>query len=204
MNKRVVLAGVLGAVAMFLWTFVAHMVTPLGEAGVRQIDNEQPLLSAMQSTLSAHGIYLFPKMAPGMDQAQYGKQIASGPSGMLIYFPKRDFSFGQALAIEFCTELLQALVAAWLLSLTRIGTFAGRLGFYALLGLIAAVATNVSYANWYGFPLIYTSAYMLTNWMGYLCAGLVAAAMKIGAGVNASPIPAPMRSRPAPAPAESR
>lgn len=204
MNKRVLIAGVLGAVAMFLWTFIAHMLLPLGEAGVKQIDNEQPLLSAMQSTLSARGIYLFPKMAPGSDETQYGKQIASGPSGMLIYFPKRDFSFGQALGIEFSTELLQALVATSLLSLTRLGTFGGRLGFYAILGLIAAVATNGSYANWYGFPLAYTSAYMLTNWMGYFCAGLVAAAMKIGAPVNASPAPQPTPSRPAPAPAESR
>jgi len=203
MNKRVVLAGVLGAVAIFLWTFLAHMALPLGEAGVRQIDNEQPLLSAMQSTLSEHGIYLFPKMAPGMDQQQYGQKIASGPSGMLIYFPKRDFSFGSALAIEFLTELLQTLVAVWLLSLTRIGTFGGRVGFFALLGLIAAVATNASYANWYGYPLLYTSSYMLTTWVGYLCAGLVAAAMKIGAPVNASPAPAPTQSRPATAAAGS-
>ena len=139
MNKRVVLAGVLGALAMYLWTFIAHMVTPLGEAGIRQIDNEQPLLSAMQSTLNEHGIYMFPRMAPDMDPAQSAKLLASGPSGLLIYFPKRDFSFGQSLAIEFGTELLQALVAVWLLSLTRIGTFSGRVGFFALLGLIAAI-----------------------------------------------------------------
>lgn len=123
MNKRVVLAGVLGAAAMFLWTFIAHMLLPLGEAGVRQIDNEQPLLSAMRSTLSEPGFYMFPKMAPGTSQAQYNNQVATGPSGLLIYLPRRDFSFGQALAIEFVTELVLALIAACLLSLTNIATF---------------------------------------------------------------------------------
>jgi hypothetical protein len=179
MNKRVILAGVLGAVAMFFWTFLAHMVLPLGEAGVKQIDNEQALLDTMKSTMTIPGIYLFPNMAPGMDQAQYQQKTATGPSGMLIYFPRRDFSFGKALVLEFGTELLQALLAAYLLSLTNIGTLAGRLGFYALVGLVAAVATNVSYWNWYGFPTTYTSAYMFTGWAGYLCAGLAASAVKL-------------------------
>jgi hypothetical protein len=178
--KKIVLAGALGAVAMYLWTFLAHMALPLGEAGVRQIDNEQALLAQMKSTLNARGLYLFPNMPPGGDQAHYAQQLASGPSGMLIYFPQRDFSFGKLLAIEFGTELAQALLAAYLLSLTGIGKFGGRLGFYAMVGLIAVVGTNVSYWNWYGFPTLYTAAYMFTGWVGYLCAGLVAAAMKVG------------------------
>jgi len=62
---------------------------------------------------------------------------------------------------------------------TSLSTFGGRLGFYALLGLLAAIVTNMSYWNWYGFPVTYTAAYLFTGWMGYLCAGLVAAAMKL-------------------------
>jgi len=180
MNTRILLAGALGGLAIFVWTSIAHMALPLGEAGIKQIDNEQPLLSSMQTTLKAPGFYMFPNMPPGNDMTQNQKQLAGGPSGLLIYFPKRDFSFGQSLAYEFLTELAQALIAVYLLSLTNAGSFAGRLGFYALLGLIAAIATNVSYLNWYGFPLVYTLSYMFTAWVGYLCAGLVAAAMKIG------------------------
>src|SRR5438477_10902589 len=130
MNKRVVLAGVLGAVAMFLWSAIAHMALPLGETGIKQIDREDALLSTMQSTLNAPGFYFFPNMPAGNDQAQYQKKVATGPSGILIYFPTRDFVFGKLLGIEFLTQLVQALIAVYLLSLTRIGTFAGRVGFY--------------------------------------------------------------------------
>jgi len=181
MTKRILMAGVLGTLAMFIWTFVAHMLLPLGEAGVRQIDNEQPLLSAMQSTIPEHGLYLFPKMSPGTDETQYGQQIANGPSGFMVYFPKRDFSFGKALGLEFLTELAQGLIAAYLLSLTRASTFGERLGFYALAGVAVAIATNASYWNWYGFPTVYVASYAFTQWVCFLCAGLVAAAMKIGA-----------------------
>jgi hypothetical protein len=180
MNKRVFLAGVLGAAAMFIWSAIAHMALPLGEAGVQQIDKEDALLSTLQSTLSSHGLYMFPKMSPGGDQSQNEKKLATGPSGLLVYFPSRDFVFGKSLAIEFVTQLLQTLIAVYLLSLTSIGTFGGRLGFFAIVGLLAAIATNISYWNWYGFPVTYTASYMFMGWVGYICAGLVAAAMKIG------------------------
>jgi hypothetical protein len=59
----VLIAGVLGALAMFFWIFIAHMALPLGEAGIRQIGNEGPLLAAMKSTLQSPGMYMFPNMA---------------------------------------------------------------------------------------------------------------------------------------------
>jgi len=180
MNKRVLLSAVLGGVAMFLWSSSAHMVLPLGEAGVQQIEKEDRLLAALQSTLTAPGFYMFPKMSSNNSPAEYYARIANGPSGMMVYFPKRDFAFGKLLGTEFIVELIQASIAAWLLSMTMVATFGGRLGIYALAGVIAAVATNISYWNWYGFPSVYTCAYMFTIWMGYVCAGLVAAGMKIG------------------------
>jgi hypothetical protein len=40
---------------------------------------------------------------------------------------------------------------------------------------MAAIATNVSYWNWYGFPTVYIGSYMLIQIVGFLCAGIVAA-----------------------------
>ena len=62
MSKRILIAGVLGACAMFVWIFIAHMALPVGEMGIKQIDSEAPLLAAMKSTLPAKGMYMFPKM----------------------------------------------------------------------------------------------------------------------------------------------
>jgi len=36
-GKRVFLAGLLGGVAMFMWTSLAHVVLPIGETGVQEI-----------------------------------------------------------------------------------------------------------------------------------------------------------------------
>jgi len=42
---RVFLAGILGGIAMFVWTSIAHTVLPLGEAGIREIPNEKTVLT---------------------------------------------------------------------------------------------------------------------------------------------------------------
>jgi hypothetical protein len=187
MNKRVLIGGILGGDAMYAWTFIAHMFLPLGEAGIRQIDNEQGLLAQMSSTLNEYGMYMFPRMPPDGDQARYQQSVAAGPSGLLIYFPRRNFNFGASLAVEFVVELLQAWIVVFLLSLTPLATYAKRAGFFALAGVAVVIATNLSYWNWYGFPATYTAANMFTGWMGYVCAGLAVAAFDVNSTRLAGP-----------------
>ena len=58
---RILLAGVLGGIAMFVWTSIAHMALPLGEAGINEIPNESVVLSAMQSSMGDNaGLYISP------------------------------------------------------------------------------------------------------------------------------------------------
>jgi hypothetical protein len=94
---------------------------------------------------------------------------------VLIYHPKRVFNFPKRLGIEFATEVVEALLAVFLLAQTNIGSFLGRVGFVLTAGILAAIATNVPYWNWYGFPRIYVGGYMFTQIVGFLCVGIVAA-----------------------------
>jgi hypothetical protein len=41
-------------------------------------------------------------------------------------------------------------------------------------GILAAIATNVPYANWYGFPKDYTLGQMITMVVGFLLVGILA------------------------------
>ncbi len=63
----------------------------------------------------------------------------------------------------------------FLLAQTRIVSFVGRVGFVLVVGILAAITTNVSYWNWYGFPGAYTASYMLIQIIGFLLVGVVAA-----------------------------
>jgi hypothetical protein len=183
---KILLAGVLGAIAMFVWTAIAHMALPLGEAGVGEIPNESAVLSSLQSNVGDQtGLYIFPGLGVGKNPSKEEKneamkhmseKLAANPSGILMYHaPGRPFVFGKALGIEFATELLEAILAVFLLAQTRIASFAGRVGFILVVGVLAAIATNVSYWNWYGFPSVYTASYILIQIVGFFLVGIVAA-----------------------------
>jgi hypothetical protein len=183
---KILMAGILGGIVMFIWTSIAHMALPLGEAGIGEIPNESAVLSAMQSNIGDQtGLYIFPGPGLGKNATRQEKQeamkhmgekIATNPSGILMYHaPGRPLALGKLLGVEFGTELLEAILVVFLLAQTPIASFAGRVGFVLVAGILAAIATNVSYYNWYGFPRVYTASYMLTQIVGFLCVGIVAA-----------------------------
>ena len=183
---RILLAGILGGIVMFAWTSIAHMALPLGEAGIIEIPNESAVLNSMQSNIGDKaGLYIFPGLGLGENasreeksQAMKGMQqrIAANPSGILMYHPPgRQFAFGKSLAIEFSTELLETILVIWLLAQARIRSFGGRVGFVLIAGILAALTTNVSYWNWYGFPGVYTASYILIEIVGFVLVGVIAA-----------------------------
>jgi len=183
---RILLAGILGGIAMFVWTSIAHMALPLGEAGINEIPNESAVLSAMQGNIGDKtGLYIFPGLGVGKNATreekseamkQMQQRIAANPSGILMYHPPgRPFGFGKSLVVEFSTEVLQAILVIWLLAQTRIGSLGGRVGFVLIAGILAAITTNVSYWNWYGFPGVYTASYILIEIVGFFLVGIVAA-----------------------------
>jgi hypothetical protein len=185
-TTRIILAGVLGGIAMFIWTSIAHMALPLGHAGVRELPNESTVLAALETSLGDNSsLYLFPGLGVGdnptreqMSEAMkhMDEKLANNPSGFLMYHAKasRSISMPKLLTVEFATELLEAILVVLLLAQTRIASFGGRVGFVFVAGILAAIATNISYWNWYGFPGVYTAAYMSIQIVGFLCIGLVA------------------------------
>ncbi len=158
----------------------------MNQPSLGEIPNESAVLSAMQSNIGEQtGLYIFPGRGLGKNATRQEKQeamkhmgekIATNPSGILMYHaPGRPLSLGKLLGVEFGTELLEAILVVFLLAQTRIASFAGRVGFVLAAGILAAIATNVSYWNWHGFPCVYTASYMLIQIVGFLCVGIVAA-----------------------------
>ena len=185
MSTRIFLAGILGGIVMFIWNFVAHDLLPLGEMGVRLIPNEDAVTSVLQTNLGDNsGFYVFPSggLTPGatgeqkkaaMKKAE--EQMAAGAGGVLVYRPKRIFNFPKRLGIEFVTEVIESLLAVFLLAQTRIRGFGGKVGFIFTTGILASIVTNVPYANWYGFPKDFTLGQMIIQIVGFLLVGVVAA-----------------------------
>ncbi|HEY6307985.1 MAG TPA: hypothetical protein VI488_16160 [Candidatus Angelobacter sp.] len=108
-----------------------------------------------------------------------------GPVGILIFHPAQSLALKPSqLLTEVGTNILQVLLAVFLLGQTTLASFLARWRFIAVAGVLAAISTNVSYWTFYGFPGNYTLAYICIIAMGFVCAGLVVAAIvKPGAGM---------------------
>jgi hypothetical protein len=181
------LAAVLGAVAMFLWSFVAHTLLPLGEAGIREIPREKEVTAALNDLIGDNpGTYIFPGPGVGPNASKEEKHkamerimadYAKHPSGLLVYHSpgSRQFNFPKFLTVEFAVELVESLLAVFLLAQTRHLSFGTRVFFVSLLGVAVALWTNVSYWNWHGFSKRYTGAYITTEVVGFILAGIVIA-----------------------------
>jgi len=185
MSTRILIAGIVGGIVMFFWNFVAHELLPLGEMGVKVMPNEDTVTSALQTSLGDNpGFYFFPSGGLTPDATAEQKktamkkaeeQMAAGAAGVLIYRPKRIFNFPKRLVIQFATDVAEALLAVFLLAQSRITGFGGKVGFVLTAGFLAAITTNVPYANWYGFPKDFTMGQMITQILGFLLVGIVAA-----------------------------
>ena len=176
MAKRILLAGILGGIALFFWGGLSHMALGLGEVGVQALSQQQPALDGMKASVAGPGFYYFPQ---GDGKGNLSPAETNGPWGILIYHPSGASSaMSRQLMNECILNIVQALIAAFLLSLALgLGGYGSRVGFVAGLGLLAAIGVNLEYWIWYGFPANYTFATVADKFIGFLIVGLVAAAI---------------------------
>jgi len=187
MNGRVVLTGLVAGVVLFVWLSIAHGALPLGKVGLKEIPNEDAVMSSMKSNMAEPGFYYFPGggMLSGGTPAQqkaaeelYKKKIGAGPWGILVYHPDGTAPITpRQLGVEFCANIVEALLVVWLISLAPGLSFMGRICFGATVGLVGTMMTSLSYWNWYGFPALYSLNYLFIQVVGFVLVGLVAAFM---------------------------
>jgi hypothetical protein len=178
--NQTVLAGILGGLAMFVAGSFTHAVLPLREVGIKQLPNEEPVVSALKGTVTEPGLYFFPGRPGGASAAEQQKQweerIRTGPVGIVVYTPSGQEPMSpRQLLREFLSNVLVAIAAAFLLAQARLGSFGARALFVTILGVIGWLAISVSYWNWYSYPALYTVAELAHETIGFGLAGLVLA-----------------------------
>ncbi len=175
---RLIIAGIIGGLAMFLWSFVSHTVLPLGEVGIKMMPNESAVLSTMKQNINEPGFYFYPGMDKSKgdvseaEQNAWAEKYKAGPRGILIYHPTGEdpMSVGQLLR-ELVSNIIAALFAAVVISWLAV-SFGRRIVAALLIGLVGWLSIDVSLWNWYGFPTGYMLAQGIDQAVGWLLAGL--------------------------------
>ena len=177
MNRRVILAGVLAGLTVWVWSAISHMALPLGEIGVQPLPNEAAMLESIDESVKANGLYFFPFE---QDPAKWHEAYRTKPHGILVATPAgQPMSFGRRLAMEALSNVAAAILAAFLFVASGLGaaSLGSKLAFGASLGGFALLCIDFSYWNWYGFPSDYLAAQLVDSVVGWSLAALVLGAV---------------------------
>jgi hypothetical protein len=183
MTKQLVLGTVLGAIVLFVWSALAWMLIPWPGDPLRSFTNEDAVASAIKANVPRSGNYLLPnevKRAPGMtdDQFKAAQQVAMEKMarGPVVFAAIRLEPFGsmtKPLVIKFVTLMIVALFASFLLAQTSGLSYAARVVFLTVVGLIIFGGSSVDEWNWWGFSNAYTAMQFGVLVVGWFLAGLV-------------------------------
>jgi hypothetical protein len=181
MTNRILLAGLLAGLALFVWEFIAHDMTPLGSAGLSTIPNESGVRTALKQALPQDGLYYFPAPTDVHDKAAMDKamqEARTGPRGLLVIQPNGgDAISARQLLTQFVADVLSMIVAAFLLARIGAATFLARMLFVTALGLLPGLRAQIPMWNWYAFPASYAMAQTAIDLVGFALGGLVLAKM---------------------------
>ena len=175
---RILIAGLIGGIVMFIWGVVAHMALPLGQVGIDQPVNEDVVLIATKTGLPPQdGIYMLPsfdmaKEHGPADFEAFSRKNEASPYAFIVYNAQgRDpVKMGGNIARQWASDTLGALVVAFILAFTAV-SFGRRVMFAGLFGVFAWLTVSVPQWNWYRFPFDFTFASLIEQVIGWLLAG---------------------------------
>ena len=166
MMKRLAIAGLAGAVVLFIWSSISWTLIPWhtmdkfpGEEGIRQ---------TFKLTKAQRGVYLIPGEDRSIDKsALTGAELDAmkearkraekdGPIALVVYDPKGGSPQGfGTIVIGFFLNFMVATTAAVLLMLAApaLPGLPGRVIFVVLLGVYTAIGTHLMSWNWLNYPL---------------------------------------------------
>jgi hypothetical protein len=180
--KRILLAGILGGIVVFVFSAIDHMVLPTGHMGLKSLPREEAVLAALRAGIPEPGLYFFPGMdmsrrATEEEQKAYIEKFVKGPTGLMVYSPGGvQPMMPTQLVSELLTNILGACIAAFVVSLTA-ASFGRRVLVVTLLGVFAWLAISVSYWIWYRFPTDFILAEGFDQVGGWILGGIVIAWM---------------------------
>ena len=167
MKRRLVLS-VAGGIVLFLWGFISWAILPWHMMVANQFVNEAAVSQVLKENAPQQGVYYLPFSEEDHGPAQVGAFANVLPQGT-------EMNMGRQMAVSLFTQIIAAFLVLSLMSMTTGLTYGGKVGFFALVGLIIGYVSHVPYWNWFGFTASYTLVTILDILIGWTLAGLAIA-----------------------------
>jgi hypothetical protein len=184
MTKSLILGTILGGLAAFVWSSISWEVIGWHERTMVAFHNEDEVSAVIASHAGQDGTFILPSMPPtaGMTPEQKRAALAAvmqkmraGPI-MVAAVRRGGFgSYGRGLIVQLLSLMAAAFLLTWLVLQTSGLSYARRVTFLAVIGLLASVIVDLPNWNWWGFSGAYTAVNLADSMLTWLVAGLVIA-----------------------------
>jgi hypothetical protein len=183
MTLRVLLGGVLGGIAIFMWGFVFWAVLPFAKDNLPELPNIAAVARSLDAAIPESGTYLFPSREGASDMKE---RYAEGPVGMIVFRKGGVDIEDPMIYLKGLVHFMACAAIAGGIMSTVIGslkTYGSRVLFVFRLGLFAGVAVNVAKAIWWHAPTDFLFLDCAFHFVGWGVAGFaIAAVVKPKAG----------------------
>lgn len=176
---RIILAGFLGAVVLFIWGFLSWAVLPWNEQSIHTLPNEDAVLTVLKSQNLENGLYRIPGHKDNSEaskKAAYEK-MKTGPMAM-IHYSNDGMDMPGYMLKGFIILFLAAVAAASLLgklSWSLASKYGARVRYVMMLGIFLVIAGRLSDWAWYGASTSFILTVAINDIIGWTLAGLVIA-----------------------------
>jgi hypothetical protein len=181
---RILLAGLAGAVTLFVFGMLSWMVLPLHMMATHHAADEDIFIAALDAQLDETGVYFAPNFPEDPnDKAGLDVMIEKherGPVATVFYRAEgAPVMPPSMMGLGFLLQFLSASLAALLLSRSAhcLSTFGKRLLFVTLLGVFVTLQSDLQMLVWMYSPTDWTIAMVFDMVVGWFFAGLVIAAI---------------------------
>lgn len=163
-------AGLLGGIILFIWSAISWMYVPWHSATLNQFKDEKAVSEVIIANAPQSGIYLLPstQMAETLEQSPEMVMFSS------VHQVGTQSRWMQG-AVSLVTQVISALLVAWLLCKTNRLSYFGRVGFVMVFALAASFIAHVPYWNWFYFNSQFTLVQIADLLIGWFLAALVMA-----------------------------
>ena len=184
MFKRLILGAILGGITAFLWSFVSWSVLPWHERTLHSFQNEDEVSAVISSHAAISGNYILPtgpsQQGLSAEQKKAAEEIRTQKmqKGPLMFAAIRKEGFGsfpKVLVTQLLCQTFAALLLTWMLLQTGGLSYARRVAFIAVAGLVASVIADLPNWNWWGYSGEYVSVNLVDYTVTWLLAGLAIA-----------------------------
>lgn len=179
---RKIIAAVVGAIIVFVWTGLSWMVFPWHNWDVKAFKDEGKIVSeALKTQTNGAGLYMIPYCDPKeakdeQKKKEWEQKAKQGPFAYMSVRPDGiQWDMKMALAIQFGISFVVALIAAVLLGFSNTTSLIGRAWFVTFAVTAGAVLTNLSNWTWWGIPTTATLVNIADVVIAWYFAGLVMA-----------------------------